>query len=56
MAEDHMRSLETSEYIKSLMIDPESAQFIADAGVKLNDSIEVINDKMAKQARIKGGQ
>ena len=54
MAEaDYARSLETSEYIKSLMIDPESAQFIADAGVKLNDSIEVINDKMAKQARIK---
>ena len=54
MAEaDYTRSLETSEYIKSLMIDPESAQFIADAGVKLNDSIEVINDKMAKQARIK---
>ena len=54
MAEaDYARSLETSEYIKSLMIDPESAQFIADAGVKLNDSIEVINEKMAKQARIK---
>jgi hypothetical protein len=50
---DYARSLETSEYIKSLMIDPESAQFIADAGVKLNDSIEEINEKMAKQARIK---
>ena len=54
MAEaDYARSLETSEYIKSLMIDPESAQFIADAGVKLNDSIEVINEKMAQQSRIK---
>ena len=35
------------------MIDPESAQFIADAGIKLNDSIEVINEKMAQQSRIK---
>ena len=44
---------ETSNYVKELMIDPESAQFIADAGVKLNDSIEVINEKMAQQARIR---
>ena len=35
------------------MIDPESALFIADAGVKLNDSIEEINEKMARQAEIK---
>ena len=48
---DYNRSLETSEYIKSLMVDRESAQFMADAGVKLNDSIEEINAKMAEQAR-----
>ena len=50
---DYAKSLQTSEYIKGLMIDPESALFIADAGVKLNDSIEEINEKMARQAEIK---
>jgi len=41
----------TTEYLKGLMTDPESAQFIADAGVKLTDSIEEINSKMAEQKK-----
>lgn len=51
--EDYRRSLETAEYIKNLMINPESAQFMADSGVKLTDSIEEINKKIAEQAIIK---
>ena len=42
----------TTEYIKGLMTNPEQAQFIADAGVKLTDSIEEINAKMANQSKI----
>lgn len=42
---------ETKNYIQKLMINPESAQFLASAGVSLNDSIEEINTKMAEQAR-----
>ena len=53
LAEDKMNQLDaTSEYIKSLMVDPASAQFVADAGVTLNDSIEEINKKMAEQTNV----
>lgn len=38
----------TADYIKELMISPESASFIANAGVTLNDTVEEINAKMAK--------
>lgn len=41
----------TATYIKSLMINPETAQFMADAGVSLSDSIDGIKGKMAKQAK-----
>lgn len=44
---------ETSNYVKELMIDPDTAQFMADAGVTLSDSIDEINEKIASQARIK---
>lgn len=44
---------ETSNYVKNLMIDPDTAQFMADAGVTLSDSIDEINEKIASQARIK---
>lgn len=44
---------ETSDYVKNLMIDPDTAQFMADAGVTLSDSIDDINEKIASQARIK---
>lgn len=40
---------ETASYIQELMISPESAQFMADAGVTLNDSVDEINRKMAEQ-------
>lgn len=43
---------ETAEYIKGLMIDPESSQFVADAGVKLTDSVEEINKKLATQSKV----
>lgn len=43
----------TVDYLKSLMIDPETSQFVADAGVKLTDSVEEINTKLAAQSRVK---
>jgi len=48
---DLKKVTETSDYIKELMIDPESAQFLADSGVKLTDSIEQINTKLATQSK-----
>jgi len=41
----------TATYIKSLMINPETAQFIADAGVSLTDSIDGVKTKMGAQAK-----
>lgn len=41
----------TATYVKSLMINPETAQFMADAGVSLSDGIDGIKVKMAKQAK-----
>ncbi|UOF78921.1 hypothetical protein [Caudoviricetes sp.] len=41
----------TAAYVKSLMINPETAQFMADAGVSLSDGIDGIKTKMAKQAK-----
>lgn len=43
----------TVDYLKSLMIDTETSQFVADAGVKLTDSVEEINTKLAAQSRVK---
>ena len=48
---DLARADETAEYIKKLMIDPESAQFVANAGVKMTDSIQEINAKMSEQSQ-----
>jgi len=42
----------TADYIKTLMVDPASAQFIADSGVKLTDSVEQINQKLAVQSKV----
>lgn len=51
LAENKLNQLDaTRAYIESLMIDPASAQFIADAGITLNDSVEQINAKMQQQA------
>ncbi len=41
----------TVAHIKSLMVDPESARFMADAGVTLNDTVEQVNQKLAEQGR-----
>ena len=45
----------TADYIKSLMISPETAQFMADAGVSLTDSVEGIQNKMSAQAKVQEG-
>lgn len=42
----------TAEYIKGLMINPETASFMADAGVSLTDSVEDVQNKMTKQAQV----
>ena len=38
----------STEYIKSLMINPDTAKIIADAGVSLADNVDEINEKLAK--------
>jgi hypothetical protein len=48
---DLANAQKTADYLKSLMIDPETAKFVSDAGVTLNDSIEIINRKMAEQTK-----
>ncbi len=53
---DLERSQATSDYIKELMINPETAKFMADAGITLNDSVESIQGKMAKATEIKQRQ
>lgn len=51
LVENDMKQAEKSaNYIKDLMINPETAQFMADAGVTLTDNIKTINQKMSKQA------
>lgn len=45
----------TADYIKELMISPETAQFMADAGISLTDSIDGVKSKMAKQAKVQEG-
>ena len=47
---DLARAEATADYIKELMIDPQTAQFMADAGVTMTDSIEQINQKMRDQS------
>lgn len=41
----------TANYIKELMTSPESALFMAEAGISLNDSIPTINAKLASQTK-----
>lgn len=38
----------TANYVKQLMLDPATAQLVADSGVTLNDSVETINQKIAQ--------
>lgn len=45
---DLQQAQATANYVKQLMLDPANAQLMADSGVTLNDSIEVINQKLAQ--------
>jgi len=57
LAERKLSQLEaTAETINNLMVDPESAQFMADAGITLNDSVEEINVKMSEQTKVQERQ
>ena len=47
--QDFSRAEATSDYLKQLMVDPNTAQFIADAGITMTDSVEEVNQKMAEQ-------
>jgi len=45
---DLSRAEQTADYIRNLMINPQTAAAMEGAGVKLTDSIEVINQKLAQ--------
>lgn len=47
---DLAKAEETASFIKKLMISPDTAKFMADSGVSLNDSMDVIKEKMGKEA------
>lgn len=49
--QDLERAQTNADYIKGLMQNPETAQFMADAGVTLNDSPEQVNKKLADQSQ-----
>ena len=53
---DLAQSQANSEYIKKLMVDPESALFMARAGVTLTDTPEKINQKLATQTARQQGE
>jgi len=46
----------TVEYIKGLMVNPETAKIVADAGVNLTDSVETIEQKLAEWGYIQEQQ
>lgn len=39
---------QSAEYLKQLMLDPSSASLMGEAGVKLTDSVDVINSKLTQ--------
>ena len=45
---DLSRAQATSDYVKQLMLSPETAAFMGEAGVSLNDSVEQINGKLSQ--------
>lgn len=50
LIENDLKTAEaTANYIKELMVDPQTALMAAQAGITLNDSIETINAKLSKQ-------
>ncbi len=48
LANDLTRAQETADYVKKLMINPDTALALAQSGVTLNDSVEDINQKLAQ--------
>jgi hypothetical protein len=48
---DLAKAEKTAEYVKELMLDPTTAQFMADAGVTLLDSVDEVKTKMAEQGK-----
>ena len=48
---DMAQAQNNANYIKELMTDPDSASFMAKAGVTLNDSPETVNQKMAQESQ-----
>lgn len=46
---DLSRIQENTDYLKGLMLDPDTADLIEQSGVTLIDSVETINQKMSKQ-------
>jgi len=48
---DMAQAQNNADYIKELMQDPDSASFMAKAGVTLNDSPETVNQKMAQESQ-----
>jgi len=46
--EDLDRAQKTSDYIKTLLVDPATAGLMGEAGVTLNDSVDQINAKLTK--------
>lgn len=46
------RSQATADYIKELMVDPQTALMAAQAGITLNDAIETVNAKLSKQLQV----
>ena len=47
---DLERAQKTADFIKSLMINPDTAKFMADSGVSLQDDLDTIKTKMSKEA------
>lgn len=45
---DLSRAQDTADYVKELMLNPNTAQLMGQAGVSLNDSVATINQKLTK--------
>lgn len=68
LKDDYSRAADTADYIKKLMVNPDYASLMGEAGVTLNDSVDTINAKLkyaqdtqsvikqANEITAKGGQ
>lgn len=45
---DYTRATATADYVKELMINPQTALLMGQAGVTLNDSVDTINSKLSQ--------